>query len=89
MGCDILDVRCMMVNEIIGDPKLSILIAILAYLAIAISLKWSWNVVLVIGIPILLGLSTSIYGFSSIYTLLAMLAGLFAALALMRLIGNK
>jgi hypothetical protein len=89
MTCDILDIRCMLVNEIIGDTTLTVVLGAIVYFWIAVAFKWSWNVTFIIGLPFILALASVLYGFTAIYTIMAVVVGIFAALAMLRLIGNK
>lgn len=89
MSCDILDVRCMLVNEIIGDTILTVVLGAIVYFWMAVVFKWSWNVTFIIGMPFILALTSVIYGFTAVYTVIAVVVGIFAALAILRLVGNK
>ena len=89
MTCDILDVRCIMVNEVIGDALLAVILMAIVYFSLAVVFRWSWNTTTVLGLPLILGLGTVIYGFTAVYTIAGVVVGIFAALAINRLIGNK
>jgi len=89
MVCDILDIKCILVNELIGNAALALILAAIGYFIIASKMKLGFDTTLVLSVPILLGLASVIIGFSAIYSIITIIAGTLLALGFNRLIGNR
>lgn len=89
MTCDILDVKCIVVNELIGSPTLAIIIFAILYFIIASKIKLGFKTTITLSIPFTLAFASLIIGFSIIYAIGSLVAGLLLAMLLLRLIGNK
>lgn len=89
MACDILDLRCIFVNEIAGSLTLAIILAMIGYFIIASRSKLGFDTTLVFGSFILLLLGLSISGFSVIFAFLTIIVALMVAWIFDRIIGNR
>ena len=70
-SCDILDFRCIFVNELIGNVVLAAVIGIIFYFIIASKLRLGFDTTIAFLIPISLIFGLMIAGFSTIYYVLA------------------
>lgn len=89
MACDIFDLRCILVNELIGSAFLAMLFVALIYFLLAGKLRWGFDTTITLAFPILLASGLVIYGFAAVYAFGTLLAGVILALAFLRLVGNK
>ena len=89
MTCDILDFRCIIVNELVGNVVLAVLLFALLYFVIAAKLRFDPKITFFLAIPIITVFSLTITGFSILYAMATLLAGVLLALVILRLIGNK
>ncbi len=79
MGCDILDLRCIFVSEIVGNILLTVILAIMFYFVIAAKLRWGFDTTIVIAFPILLIIGLAITGFSAIMAFSTVIIGIMLA----------
>jgi hypothetical protein len=89
MTCDILDFRCMLVNEVIGNVFLASILFAIAYFIVASKMKLGFDTTFALAIPIILTFGLAVSGFQIMYVLLTLVAGVMLALAFLRLIGNR
>jgi hypothetical protein len=89
MTCDILDIRCIFVNELIGSVLLSCVLLAILYFIIATKLKLGFDTAMVMGVPLILSMGLYLGGFSVLYAFISLIAGFLIALAILRLLGNK
>lgn len=89
MVCDILDFKCVIVNELIGSVALTIILAAILYFVIAAKMKLGFETTLVLFVPIILAFSMVVFGLSAVYIFITLLAGLLVAFIILRLIGNR
>ncbi len=88
MGCEILDFRCVFVNELIGSTILTIIIAAIFYFLIASKMKFGFDTTIALSIPILLLMGIVITGFSAIYAFATIIVGILLAWIFNKIIGN-
>jgi len=88
MGCEILDFRCVLVNELIGSTILTIIIAAIFYFIIASKMKFGFDTTIALSIPILLLLGIVFTGFSAIYAFATIIVGILLAWIFNKIIGN-
>ena len=82
MTCDVLDIRCVLVNELIGNASISVLILVLVYFIWCIKKRIQYEVMIGLAFPIVL-MTNFIFGGSF---LIYILAGIGAAIMLAFLI---
>ncbi|GAG78845.1 unnamed protein product [marine sediment metagenome] len=87
--CDILDLRCIIVNELIGSVTLAILVFTILYFIFAGKIRLGFDSTIFLMLPILLIMGLVISGFSIIYAFGAVIAGILLAITFNRLIGNR
>ena len=88
-GCDLLDFRCIFVNEIVGDPLLAGVLAIVLYFVAASRLRLGFETTVVFLFPIMLIFGLAISGFSTIFAFSTVLVGLLIAWLFNKIIGNR
>ena len=88
MVCDILDVRCIFMNELIGSPTLAVLILVLLMFVVASRIKFGFDTTLVLAIPTILLIGFGISGFAAIMALTTIIVGLMLAWLFNQIIGN-
>lgn len=88
MVCDLIDFRCIIVNELIGSAILTVLLATLCYFLIAGKLKWGFDTTVYAIIPVILILGLAFTGFSAVYAFTTFIVGLMLAWLFNKIIGN-
>lgn len=86
--CNLLDFRCIFVNEIIGDAMLAVIIGAILYFIVASKLKLGFDTTIAFGFPLLLILGLAITGFSAIFAFATVVVGLMLAWIFIKIIGN-
>ena len=89
MACDLLDWRCIIISELIGDVILAFLIAVLFYFIISSKLRWGFDNTMAFSIPILLIVGLAFAGFSTIFAFLTVIIGLLLAWVINIMLGNR
>jgi len=88
-SCDILDFRCIFVNEIVGSALLSVLFVALLYFIIAGKLKLGFDTTIVFIFPILLIGGLMITGFSAVFAFSTVIIGIMVAWVFNEIIRNR
>ncbi len=88
-GCNILDFRCILVNELVGNVVLAVVLVSILYFIIASRLKFGFDTTIVFAVPIVLLAGLAIGGFSVIFAFLTMVTAIMIAWLFDRIIGNK
>ncbi len=88
-GCDILDVQCLFVSELIGSIALTVVIAILFYFIVASKMKFGFDTTIALSIPILLIFASAFGGFSIVFAFATIIAAIIIAWLFDRITGNK
>lgn len=86
--CEILDIRCIFVNEIAGSAILATIIAMIIYFIVAYKLRFDFNTTMFFFIPMLLFGGLMFVGFSVIFAFVTFVIGLMVAWAINRIINN-
>ena len=89
MACDLLDWRCIIISELIGDVLLAILIAVLFYFIIATKLRWGFDNTMAFSVPILLIVGLAFAGFSTIFAFATVIIGLLLAWVFNIMLNNR
>lgn len=89
MPCDILDFRCIIVNELIGTAVLAVVIGAIFYFIIASKLKFGFDTTIIMAFPFLFILGLAIAGFSAIYAFATVLIGIMLAWIFQEIIRNR
>jgi len=87
-SCDLLDLRCIYVNELVGDPTLAVIIALILYFIVSIQMRLKFITTIVLLVPIILIISQMFSGFSAIYAFLTVIVGIMVSWAFNRVIKN-
>jgi len=89
MVCELLDIKCIFVNELIGSVILSGIIAVIFYFIIAGKLRLGFDTTIAFAFPLLLIVGLSISGFPIIFAFSAVIIGWMLASILNKIIGNR
>lgn len=89
MPCDILDLRCVFVNELVGSIMLSILFVAMIYFIIASKLRLGFETTIAFAFPLLLLTGVAIGSLSSMMAFLTVIVAFMLALLFNKLIGNR
>lgn len=89
MICDILDFRCVIQNELIGNVVLTVVFGFIFYFLVASRLNLGFDATIAFSFPILLILGLAFTGFSIIYAFITVITGLLLALLFNKIIGNR
>ncbi len=88
-GCELLDFRCIFVNEIAGSVLLASVLAIIFYFIIASRMRWGFDTTIAFLFPILFIFGLAISGFSVIYAFSTIVVALMVAWLFNKIIGNR
>lgn len=88
-GCDLLDLRCIFVNELVGSAFLSVIIATIFFFIFSSKIKIGFRTSIVVAIPVLLIFGLTLTGFSTLYAFITVLVGFMLAAVFQKLIGNR
>lgn len=86
--CELLDFRCIFVNEIVGNAFLAAVFATIFFFIFAGKMKLGFRVTFVLAVPVLLIIGSAISGFPILYAFITMLVGLMLAVIIQKIIGN-
>jgi len=89
MACNLLDFRCIFVNELVGSAFLSIIIATMFFFIFSSKIKIGFRTSIVVAVPVLLIFGLTLTGFSTLYAFITVLAGFLLAAVFQKLIGNR
>lgn len=87
--CELLDLRCIFVSELIGNTLLAVLVVTLFYFIIASKLRWGFDNTIAFSVPLLLIAGLAMAGFSAIFAFATVIIGLLLAWILNILINNR
>ncbi len=88
-SCDVIDFRCIFVNEIVGDAILATVLALVLYFVFASKSRLGFDTTIVLLFPLLLIFGLAFAGFSTIYAFSTVLVGLLLAVLFNKIIGNR
>ena len=88
-SCDLLDLRCIFVNELVGSAFLSIIIATIFFFIFSSKIKVGFRTSIVVAVPVLLIFGLTLTGFSALYAFITVLVGFMLAAVFQKLIGNR
>lgn len=88
MGCDLLDLRCIFVNELVGSALLAMVLVAIIYFIVAAKMKWGFDTTIALIFPIMIILSLAISSFAVIFAFATIMAGILIAWIFQKIIGN-
>ncbi len=88
-ACELLDFRCLLVNELIGSTVLAVIFAAIFYFIIAGKLRWGFDTTVAVSVPIVLISGLMITGFSIMFAIISVVVGLMIAFIFNIIIGNR
>ncbi len=89
MPCELLDLRCIFVNELIGSVLLAILFAVILYFALASKLRLGFDTTLAFAIPAVLLIALAVGNISAIMAFLTVIVGVMVAILFNKIVGNR
>ena len=89
VGCEILDFRCIFVNELFGSVALTIIFSFIFYLMIAGKLKFGAETTIALAFPIIIIGSLMVGGFNIVYAFATMIVALMVAFVFQRVVGIR
>lgn len=88
-SCDILDIPCWFINEIVGSIVLASVVMVFLYFVIAAKLKFGFDTTIATLIPVLLVVGLMFAGFSVLYAFITFFIALLIAYVFNKIIGNR
>lgn len=89
VGCDLLDLKCIFVNELIGSVALTVVLAALLLFIFTSKINVGFRTAFVTAIPLILLFGMIFGGFSAIYAFITVMVGFLLAAIFQKLIGNQ
>ena len=88
VSCNLLDFRCIFVNELFGSIALTLLAAAIGFLIISGKLRFGFETSISLSIVGVLLASLAIGGFAVIYAFITLVVAILIAITFNRIIGN-
>lgn len=79
MICELLDWRCIIVNEIVGSTTLALIMFAILFFIFAAKNRYGFDTTVFLALPIILIFSLAVSGFSAIYAFTTVIAGILLA----------
>lgn len=76
MPCEILDIRCIFMNELIGNALLATIFLAVLYFIIASKIRLGFDATLVFAVPMILIVGISFGGFPALYAFITVILGM-------------
>lgn len=89
MGCEILDLQCIFVSEIIGSIGLTIVLGLILYFIVASKLRFGFDTTIVMLLPLTIILGLMFGQFSLLVAVVTMFAVFVVAWLFPRIIGGR
>jgi len=89
MPCNLLDLRCIFVSEIVGSVVLTVLIATMFYFIVASKLRLGFDATIAFAFPLILIAGLAFAGFSAVFAFSTVIIAMLIAWILNVLIGNR
>ncbi len=89
MVCDLLDIKCLYVNEIVGSTLLAVVFAVIIYFIVASKLRFGYDSTIALSVPFALIVGLAIAEFSAIYAFATLAVAILIAWMVNNIIGNK
>lgn len=88
-GCELLDFRCVFVNEIAGSVLIASFLALIFYFIVASRMRLGFDTTIAFLFPLLLIFGLAISGFSAIYAFATVIVGLMMAWLFNKIIASS
>ncbi len=89
MVCNILDLRCVLMNELIGSVVLAVIIGAILFLTFASRINLGFKATVVLAVPFLLILAIGFGGLTSIMAFLTLIIAIAVAVIFNKILGNR
>lgn len=89
VGCEILDFRCLFINEIIGSITLAIVFAVIFYFIIASKLRFGFDTTVAFAFPLVIIIGLALGGFAVVFAFATVIIGWMIGFLFQKLIGNR
>ena len=87
--CNLLDFKCIFVNELVGSVTLAIILALIIYFVIAAKLKIGISTTLVLAVPFLLIIGMMFTGITPILAFITMISVFAIGYAVTKFLENR
>lgn len=88
MPCDILDLRCIFLNEIFGSLILTLMFVAILYFIAASKLRLGFDTTIAFSVPLILLGGLAFGGFTALYAFLTVIVGIMFAWVFQKIIKN-
>ncbi len=89
VSCEILDWRCIFVNELFGSVTLTVIFSFIFYLMIAGKLKFGSETTIALAFPVVILGSLMVGGFNVVYAFATIIVALMVAFVFQRVVGIR
>lgn len=89
VGCDLLDLRCLFVNEIVGSVMLTMVLGAIVYFIIASKMRWGFETTVAVAFPLLLIIALAVGSITPILAFGTLVAGFMLTWLMTKIIGNR
>lgn len=89
VGCEILDLKCIFINEIIGSIALASIFGIIFYFILASKLRFGFDTTIAFAFPVVIIMGLAIGGFPIVYAFATVIIGWMLGFLIQKLIGNR
>ena len=87
--CDLLDFRCIIMNELFGSVLLTLFAVAIIYFIVASKLRLGFDTTMAFAIPFMLIGGLIIGGFQALFAFLTVVVGVMVAWIFQNIIGNR
>lgn len=89
VGCEILDFRCLFINEIIGSITLAVVFGAIFYFIIASKLRFGFDTTIAFALPVIIIMGLAMGGFPIIYAFTTVIVAWMLGFLFQKLIGSR
>ena len=87
-NCEIIDFRCLFINEIVGSVTLTIVLFMILYFIMASKLKWGFEITIYLLLPVIVIIGLAGGGFSIIFAFVTLLVAFMVGWAVNKFISS-
>ena len=88
MGCEILDFRCIFVNELVGSVTLAVLFGVIFYFVFASKIRLGFDTTIAFAVPLILLIGIAVSGISTVMAFTTLFVALLLAFIFTKMIGQ-
>lgn len=87
-SCEIIDFKCLFINEIVGNVTLTIVLFMILYFIMASKLKWGFEITIYLLFPVIVIIGLAGGGFSTIFAFVTLLVAFMVGWAVNKFISK-